>query len=75
MEELNIISLEDIRIYDITDNNVLCKSGLPIKVVEVIFTPTVPHCSMAGIIGLSIHFQLQKYLSNYFIVESLTKKI
>lgn len=67
LEELSIIDLNDIRVYSIEKSEVLCKSGFPIHVIEVVFTPTVPHCSMAGIIGLSIHFQLQKYIDNHII--------
>ena len=45
----------------------LCKEGLPIPFVDVVFSPTVPHCSMAGIIGLSIRRQLEKYIEGYWI--------
>lgn len=73
LEELNIVALEDIRIYLLENTEVACKSGSPISVIEIVFTPTVPHCSMAGIIGLSIHFQLQKYIKNFWIDVKIKK--
>lgn len=67
LEQLNIITMDDIRILDLEDSGVICVSGQPIKTVEITFTPTVPHCSMAGIIGLCIVYQLTKYLKNSHI--------
>jgi len=49
LEQLNVVNLE--RCY-VTDN----------KKVEVNFTPTIPHCSMAQMIGLMIKVKLSKFL-------------
>ncbi|ELA42803.1 uncharacterized protein VICG_00118 [Vittaforma corneae ATCC 50505] len=68
LEQLNIISLEDIGISELQDRTVLCSGGQPIKSIEVVFTPTVPHCSMAGIIGLSIIYQLLNFTQNHHII-------
>lgn len=79
LEQLKVVSKEDIVIGLILphgdknedDNNIyedtLCKKGLPLKYIAITFTPTVPHCSMAGIIGLSIRRQLEKYVPGFWI--------
>lgn len=48
LEELNVVQLEHIQVSD--------------GAVEVLFTPTIPHCSMATLIGLCIRIQLQRCL-------------
>lgn len=67
LEQLNIISLDDIFILELKDKDVLCSLGQPINVIEVVFTPTIPHCSMAGIIGLCITYQILKFTKNFMI--------
>lgn len=73
LEQLSIVSVGDIKVYELTSNEVQCRSGQPIKTVEVTFTPTVPHCSMAGIIGLCIHFQLKKFVNSHLIIVKIKK--
>lgn len=58
LEQLGVISLEDITITDLFDDSIICSKGQHIKSINVIFTPTVPHCSMAGIIGLAVAYTL-----------------
>lgn len=67
LEVLGIVALNDIDVFKIEDKTVLCSSGQPIQSIRVVFTPTVPHCSMAGIIGLSIIYQLMAYTVGYLI--------
>jgi len=67
LEQLNVVSLEDIYISQLEDESVMCQAGQPINCVNIIFTPTVPHCSMAGIIGLTIIYKLQKIVDGYLI--------
>ncbi|KAM0681670.1 Mitotic spindle-associated MMXD complex subunit MIP18 [Glugoides intestinalis] len=67
LEVLGIVGLNDIDVFDIENSTILCTSGQPIPFIKVIFTPTVPHCSMAGIIGLSIIYQLMAYTVGYVI--------
>lgn len=81
LEQLNVVSLEDIFVGKIDENEPciqdeesdehldapLCKVGLPINYIHVIFTPTVPHCSMAGIIGLCIRRRIEKVCGGYWI--------
>lgn len=37
--------------------------------VRVLFTPTVPHCSMTTLIGLCIRVKLQRCISNVFKID------
>ena len=66
LEQLNVVSLQDISISKIT-KQVACTKGQPIPTIDVIFTPTVPHCSLAGIIGLTIGWQLERHIKGYWI--------
>ncbi|KAG8868890.1 hypothetical protein FRC20_002623 [Serendipita sp. 405] len=60
LENLMVVSQKQIRI----------KGDL----VEVEFTPTVPHCGMATIIGLCIRVRLLRSLPNRFKVDIMIKK-
>lgn len=42
-------------------------------VVEVEIVPTIPHCSMVGIIGLSILYQLTRVLHSRYLVRVVIK--
>ncbi|XP_074644331.1 cytosolic iron-sulfur assembly component 2B-like [Tubulanus polymorphus] len=57
LEELNVLELEHVQIND-EDNT-----------VTVEFTPTIPHCSMATLIGLSIRVKLLRSLPTRFKVD------
>ena len=50
LEQLNVVSVENIHVDD------------DISTVLVQFTPTIPHCSMATLIGLSIRVKLLRVL-------------
>ncbi|CAG9765783.1 unnamed protein product [Ceutorhynchus assimilis] len=52
LEELNVIYEEGVFIKEST--------GANISVVRVEFNPTVPHCSLATLIGLCIRIKLQR---------------
>ena len=56
LEQLNVVSLSNILVLD------------PGDVVHVRFTPTIPHCSMATLIGLSIRVKLLRSLPRRFKV-------
>ena len=56
LEQLDVVKLEDVMVDD--ENNK----------VNVIFTPTIPHCSMATLIGLSIRVKLLRSLPARFKV-------
>lgn len=67
LEKLNVVNKEDIEIGKIDCKDTVCKKGMPIDFIDVIFTPTVPHCSMAGMIGLSLKAQLERYIEKFWI--------
>lgn len=56
LEQLNVVSVEHIHVSD-TENTILVQ-----------FTPTIPHCSMATLIGLCIRVKLLRSLHPRFKV-------
>lgn len=73
LEQLGVVSEDDIWIEAVSAD-VICLKGLPIPSICVVFTPTVPHCSLAGIIGLSLIYQIEKYTTGYWIRVSIKKE-
>ncbi|AFM99223.1 hypothetical protein EHEL_101310 [Encephalitozoon hellem ATCC 50504] len=67
LEQLGVVSKEGISIGAINSDDSVLGIGLPIKYVRVMFKPTIPHCSMAAVIGLCIKAQLNKYVRSHFI--------
>ena len=57
LEQLNVVRLDDIKVDDKK-----CK-------VLVEYTPTIPHCSMATVIGLCIRVKLLRSLPSRFKVD------
>ena len=62
LEELNVIQEELIQIGYKRINNDVEKPQTLLDYVDVRFTPTIPHCSMATLIGLAIHVKLRRSL-------------
>ena len=62
LEELNIISLEDI----IVDNKN--------RIITVYFTPTIETCGFASLIGLSIKKKLLNFISPKYNIDVLIKE-
>ncbi|XP_049884413.1 MIP18 family protein galla-2 [Pectinophora gossypiella] len=58
------LTLEELRV--VQEENVFVNNKE--NTVEVHFTPTIPHCSMATLIGLSIRVQLLRALPSRFKV-------
>ncbi len=56
LEQLNVVQLEFIEVNDLE------------SMATVYFTPTIPHCSMATLIGLSIRVRLLRALPSRFKV-------
>jgi metal-sulfur cluster biosynthetic enzyme len=56
LEQLKVVCLENIRVND-GENT-----------IDVLFTPTIPHCSMASLIGLCIRVKLLRSLAKRFKV-------
>lgn len=61
LEQLNVVDIESIKV---DNKNFLCR---------VEFTPTIPHCSMATLIGLSIQVKLLRSLPTKYKTEVLIK--
>jgi metal-sulfur cluster biosynthetic enzyme len=57
LEQLNVVSAKNVWVSDHEGE------------VEVQFTPTIPHCSMATLIGLSIRVKLLRSLPSRFKVQ------
>lgn len=45
-----------------------------IRLIRVEFTPTVPHCSLATLIGLCIRVKLQRILTEKFKIDIYVKE-
>merc|ERR1712154_56329 len=57
LEQLAVVKLEDIKINEQNKNKIV-----------IHYTPTIPHCSMATLIGLSIRVKLLRSLPSRFKV-------
>ncbi|XP_077351226.1 cytosolic iron-sulfur assembly component 2B [Festucalex cinctus] len=57
LEELNVVEQVRVKVNDADSN------------VDVEFTPTIPHCSMATLIGLSIKVKLLRSLPDRFKID------
>ncbi|XP_061692805.1 cytosolic iron-sulfur assembly component 2B [Syngnathoides biaculeatus] len=57
LEELNVVEQFRVKVNDADSN------------VDVAFTPTIPHCSMATLIGLSIKVKLLRSLPDRFKID------
>ena len=62
LEELNVTQLEHVTVDDNNDR------------VIIEFTPTIPHCSMATLIGLCIRVRLLRSLPERFKVDISVRK-
>lgn len=73
LEQLNVVRMELIKVVDLlggdenTDIDTDCSSK-KFSTVHVQFTPTIPHCSMATLIGLSLRVKLLRSLPTRFKV-------
>jgi len=73
LDELSIVDLEDIQIAELSDETAMCKGGQPVSQIVVEITPTIPHCSMAGIIGLTVVYRLMQLTEGYAISAKIKK--
>ncbi|RKP26330.1 hypothetical protein SYNPS1DRAFT_32761 [Syncephalis pseudoplumigaleata] len=62
LEQLNVLQLDHIAVHD-RENR-----------VQIEFTPTIPHCSMATLIGLCIRVRLLRSLPERFKVDISVRK-
>eukprot|EP00866_Antonospora_locustae_P000729 jgi/Antlo1/729/163 len=67
LERLGVVRPDDIDVGEIRGTTEALKHrGLPLKYVSIVFRPTIPHCSMAGVIGLAIKLQMLKYVGEEY---------
>lgn len=65
LEQLNVVSQNLIQVKDIKST----QEQMPeFSTVDIYFTPTIPHCSMATLIGLSIRVKILRSLPSRFKV-------
>lgn len=67
LEQLNVVNLSHIQVHDNFDANERGHNAT-LSTVDVRFTPTIPHCSMATLIGLTIRVKLLRSLPTRFKV-------
>ncbi|KAG8235618.1 hypothetical protein J437_LFUL014876 [Ladona fulva] len=68
LEELNVLEINNIHILKTFLKHVVFHVDNQNNEINVRFTPTIPHCSMATLIGLSIQVQLLRALPTRFKV-------
>lgn len=73
LEQLGIIVLDGISILEVRSEEAMCRGGQPVRAISVLFAPTIPHCSMAGIIGLCISYQLWTHIDGHMIDVGIKK--
>ncbi|KAG4301792.1 hypothetical protein PCANB_001982 [Pneumocystis canis] len=66
LEQLGVVNLDDIYLYDNETNKT---THLTVEI-----TPTIPHCSMATLIGLCIRVRLERCLPPRFRINVKIKK-
>ena len=73
LEQLNVVQQDHVWIGDSCNSNQVLPlssvSSLGYRLVKVEFTPTIPHCSMATLIGLSIRVKLQRCLPSDYKID------
>ncbi|XP_041361032.1 cytosolic iron-sulfur assembly component 2A-like [Gigantopelta aegis] len=65
LEELNVVSEDCVSVSRLTDGQTL---------IRVEFTPTVPHCSLASLIGLSLRKKMEKCLPDPYKIDIFIKE-
>lgn len=64
LEELNVVSEEDVSVSRLNKD----------YLIKVVFVPTVPHCSLASLIGLSIRTKLETSVPDKFKLDIFIKE-
>ncbi|PVD19925.1 hypothetical protein C0Q70_20419 [Pomacea canaliculata] len=65
LEELNVVSEEGVTVSQLPSGQ---------KVIRIEFVPTVPHCSLASLIGLTIRRKLNKMLPEKHKIDIFIKE-
>lgn len=67
LEQLGVVSKDNIVVGSIEPDGTTPDTGLPIRYIKILFQPTVPHCSMAAIIGLCIKTHVGRLTEGYLV--------
>ena len=62
LEALGVVSLDQVKVYD----SYHLGNQTTTDRIEIQITPTIPHCSLATLIGLTLHTQLRRSVSDRF---------
>jgi metal-sulfur cluster biosynthetic enzyme len=68
LEQLAVVSRKQVEVFDVLDLPENERDEFTLSTLEVRFTPTIPHCSMATLIGLSIRVKLLRSMPPRFKV-------
>jgi hypothetical protein len=68
LEQLNVVSKDNIYVGLIEPDGSVPSTGLPIRHIRILFQPTIPHCSMAAIIGLCIKLRVSRCVGEEYFV-------
>ena len=60
LEALGVVSLDQVKVFDSYHQKNTTDR------IDIQITPTIPHCSLATLIGLTIHTQLRRSVSDRF---------
>ena len=60
LEALGVVSLDQVKVFDSYHQRNTTDR------IDIQITPTIPHCSLATLIGLTIHTQLRRSVSDRF---------
>lgn len=69
LEKLGVVTPAGIEVFEDTCEGTEVYCNGTVKVIRVSFKPTIHHCSMANLIGLSIKIQLLKYVSPEYLIQ------
>ena len=65
LEQLNVVNLDHVQVHDHLSSNTDANAHKH-STIDVKFTPTIPHCSMATLIGLCIRVKLLRSTPSRF---------
>jgi metal-sulfur cluster biosynthetic enzyme len=68
LEQLNVVSLDHVQVHDHCESSSSMNESNEHSTIDVRFTPTIPHCSMATLIGLCIRVKLLRSVPTRFKV-------
>lgn len=74
LEALGVVSVDGIRINHPVTEEENTEKEEKWKIISIEIIPTIPHCSMVGLIGLSILYKLSRIISSKYIVKVHIKK-